>query len=163
MDQAKVGDKVVCSCKGGPHTIVQGAKFNTLDGVPVARVGDKSSCGATITSGLSWFMVEGSPAAIDGSTTSCGGKVIASCSSHTGSPSSYTADLISASTSILKKYNEKIKLVDPRGIPFAYQKYIIIRSNGNQEHGKTDQNGVTHLVKDHDSPEKIKILLVIKE
>lgn len=125
MDQAKVGDLVACSCKGGPHKVVEGANSSTLDGTPVARVGDRCSCGATITSGLGWFLIEGLPAAIDGSTTSCGGKVIASSSSKTGAPTGSERSSLSNLKNITKnKYNEKLKLLDPRGIPFAYQKYV---------------------------------------
>ncbi|GHC37663.1 PAAR domain-containing protein [Aidingimonas halophila] len=87
MDQAKLGDRVNCSCTGGPHRIVTGASSVFVDGVPAARVGDKSSCGATITTGLDWYSVEGAPAAMRGSATSCGGVVEASSSVKTGSPS----------------------------------------------------------------------------
>ncbi|KKO10102.1 hypothetical protein LCGC14_0026340 [marine sediment metagenome] len=163
MDQAKVGDLVACSCKGGPHKVVEGANSSTLDGMPVSRVGDKCSCGATITSGLGWFLIEGQPAAIDGSTTSCGGKVIASSSSKTGVPTGSERSSLSNLNSIIKnKYNEKIKLLDPRGIPFSYQKYAIVRQDGTKEYGQTNGEGVTHLVQGHDSPEKIKVLLVMK-
>ncbi|WP_249976930.1 PAAR domain-containing protein, partial [Vreelandella olivaria] len=84
MDLVKVGDRVVCQCKGGPHRIVSGARTMFVDGMPVARVGDTSSCGATITTGAAWFEVEDAPAAINGSATSCGGYVAASSSAVTG-------------------------------------------------------------------------------
>ncbi|PXX91375.1 PAAR domain-containing protein [Halomonas heilongjiangensis] len=86
MDLAKIGDKVACSCKGGPNRIVSGASMAQVDGIPIARVGDKSSCGATITAGASWYSIEGSPAAIHGSATSCGGYVEAASTTITGSP-----------------------------------------------------------------------------
>ena len=76
MDLAKIGDKVVCTCNGGPHRIVSGASSVFVDDIPVARIGDMSSCGATITTGADWFEIEDSPAAINGSQTSCGGQVI---------------------------------------------------------------------------------------
>ncbi|NIC05011.1 PAAR domain-containing protein [Billgrantia bachuensis] len=88
MDLAKVGDKVVCSCKGGPHRIVSGASTAKVDGIPIARVGDKSSCGASITAGVAWYPIEGSAAAIHGSATSCGGYVEAASTTVTGSPTS---------------------------------------------------------------------------
>lgn len=88
MDQAKLGDRVQCSCKGGPHRIVSGAATSLVDGVPAARVGDRSSCGASIMTGLAWYPIEGAPAAIHGSATSCGGSVVASATTITGSPSS---------------------------------------------------------------------------
>ncbi|EPC03199.1 hypothetical protein L861_23100 [Litchfieldella anticariensis FP35 = DSM 16096] len=90
MDLAKVGDNVVCSCKGGPHSIISGASPATVDGTLIARVGDKSSCGAAITSGASGYLVDGAPAAIHGSTTSCGGYVAAASSTITGLPTTGT-------------------------------------------------------------------------
>lgn len=86
MYLAKVGDKVVCPCEGGPHRIVSGASTAKVDGIPVARIGDKSSCGAAITSGVSWYSVEGAPAAIHGSATTCGGCVEAASSLIISSP-----------------------------------------------------------------------------
>ena len=88
MDLAKIGDQVACSCKGGPHRIISGASTVFVDDAPVARVGDKCSCGAAIVSGADWFEVEDRPAAIHGSQTSCGGRVIAASSASTGSPMS---------------------------------------------------------------------------
>ncbi|CAH1041737.1 PAAR domain-containing protein [Halomonas sp. TD01] len=164
MEQAKVGDLLACNCKGGPHKIVMGSPSSILDGMPVARVGDKCSCGATITSGLNWFLVDGQPVAIDGSTTSCGGKVIANSSSKTGIPGNSIRSSFSNSNSIIKnKYNEKIRILDPRGIPFSYQNYAIVRHNGIKEHGQTDKDGLTHLVQDHESPERIKIILIVED
>ncbi|WP_275286181.1 PAAR domain-containing protein [Halomonas elongata] len=87
MEVGKVGDKVVCSCNGGPHSIVSGAMTVFVDNVPVARVGDRTSCGATITTGLAWYLVEDSPVAINGSATSCGGHIITGSTAITGAPS----------------------------------------------------------------------------
>ncbi|SDL64087.1 Zn-binding Pro-Ala-Ala-Arg (PAAR) domain-containing protein, incolved in TypeVI secretion [Modicisalibacter muralis] len=88
MDLAKIGDKVVCKCSGGPHSIVSGASTVFVDDIPAARIGDRSSCGATIVTGANWFEIEDSPAAIHGSKTSCGGQVITGASVTTGSPTS---------------------------------------------------------------------------
>nr|WP_297459248.1 PAAR domain-containing protein [uncultured Halomonas sp.] len=88
MDLAKIGDKVVCKCNGGPHKVVSGASTVFVDDVPAARVGDRSSCGASIVTGADWFEIEDSPAAINGSKTSCGGRVITGSSVSTGSPTS---------------------------------------------------------------------------
>ncbi|HET8791196.1 MAG TPA: PAAR domain-containing protein, partial [Modicisalibacter sp.] len=88
MDLAKIGDKVVCKCKGGPHKIISGAGTVFVDDIPAARIGDMTSCGATITTGADWFEIEDSPAAINGSKTSCGGQVITGSSVTTGSPTS---------------------------------------------------------------------------
>ncbi|CAH1041753.1 PAAR domain-containing protein [Halomonas sp. TD01] len=87
MEQAKLGDQVACPCKGGPHRIVSAASTTFIDGVPAARVGDRSSCGDSIVTGLDWYTIEGAAAAIHGSQTSCGGTVIAASSAVTGQPS----------------------------------------------------------------------------
>ena len=88
MDLAKIGDKVVCNCNGGPHKIVSGASTVFVDDIPAARIGDMSSCGARIITGADWFEIEDSPAAINGSKTSCGGQVVTGASVTTGSPTS---------------------------------------------------------------------------
>ncbi|GHC17689.1 PAAR domain-containing protein [Aidingimonas halophila] len=86
MDVGKIGDKVVCNCKGGPHSIVTGATTVFVDNVPMARVGDRTSCGATITTGLAWYLVEDAPVAINGSTTSCGGYIVTDSTAVTSAP-----------------------------------------------------------------------------
>ncbi|MFC3284459.1 PAAR domain-containing protein [Litchfieldella rifensis] len=156
MDLAKVGDKVVCSCKGGPHSIISGASTATVDGIPIARVGDKSSCGATITAGVAWYAVEGSPAAINGSATSCGGQVITGCSTEVGSPRATAASLL---TELPKRYNERFRLVNASGEPVASMEYLIVRPNGEQIRGISDAQGLTRLVPDHDTPEQLQVFI----
>ena len=75
---AKLGDQVACSCKGGPHRIVSGSTTTMLRGIPVARVGDRSSCGASIVAGTGKFKIRGAEVALNGSKTSCGGTVVVS-------------------------------------------------------------------------------------
>jgi uncharacterized Zn-binding protein involved in type VI secretion len=51
---ARVGDK--CSCpQHGPGTIVEGDPHHTIDAVPVAYHGHKTSCGAQLVSTVSNF------------------------------------------------------------------------------------------------------------
>jgi uncharacterized Zn-binding protein involved in type VI secretion len=71
---ARLGDKHVCPIHG-PNTIVQGGKA-VIDGRPVARMGDKCACGATIILGSSMTRDDGKPVAYLGSTTSCGGVIV---------------------------------------------------------------------------------------
>ncbi|MDI5935830.1 PAAR domain-containing protein [Halomonas kalidii] len=156
MDLAKIGDKVACSCKGGPHRIVSGASMAQVDGIPIARVGDKSSCGATITAGVAWYTVEGSPAAIHGSATSCGGQVITGCSTEVGSPRAAAASLL---TEMPKRYNERFRLVDASGAPVAGMEYLIVRQSGEQIRGVSDAQGLTRLVPDHDKPENLQVYI----
>ena len=51
MEQAKLGGQVACPCNGGSHRIVSAASTTFVDGLPVARVSDRSFCGATIVTG----------------------------------------------------------------------------------------------------------------
>ncbi|MCE8003978.1 PAAR domain-containing protein [Billgrantia ethanolica] len=156
MDLAKIGDKVSCSCRGGPHHIVSGAPTSRVDGIPIARVGDKSSCGATITAGVSWYNVDGSPAAIHGSATSCGGQVITGCSTEVGSPRASAASLL---TELPKRYNERFRLVNAAGEPVAGVEYLIVRPSGEQIRGVSDPQGLTRLVPEHDNPETLKVYI----
>ena len=46
---ARLGDKCTCPLHG-PGTIVEGDQHNTIDGIPVAYEGHKTSCGAVLVS-----------------------------------------------------------------------------------------------------------------
>ncbi|QEM80198.1 PAAR domain-containing protein [Halomonas binhaiensis] len=77
---AFVGDKVECDCTNGPHHIITGT--NVVERVEkngeknsIARIGDKTSCGAIIKSGSNEIGIDGTGVAVDGSLTSCGGIV----------------------------------------------------------------------------------------
>lgn len=76
MIVARVGDKHLCP-RHGPNVIVEGGS-GTVDGLAVARVGDKCACGGVIVEGKSGALLDGRPVAYLGSKTSCGG-VIAEC------------------------------------------------------------------------------------
>ncbi|WP_166462020.1 PAAR domain-containing protein [Paracoccus alkanivorans] len=77
MIVARVGDKHICPLHG-PNAIIEGGS-SLLDGLPVARVGDKCACGGIIIEGKPGALLDGRPVAYLGSKTSCGG-VIAECS-----------------------------------------------------------------------------------
>lgn len=77
---ARITDKHICP-KCGPNMIVQGGTA-TVDGLPVARVGDKTLCGATIVKGSSRSLDDGKPVAYLGSTTSHGGVIASGSSNH---------------------------------------------------------------------------------
>ncbi len=44
---ARVGDKCTCP-RHGPSTIVEGAQYHTINCIPVAYEGHKTSCGAEL-------------------------------------------------------------------------------------------------------------------
>lgn len=70
-----VGHAHSCPIHGG-GTVVSGAGSATVNGKAVARVGDKTSCGAVIKSGSPGTIIEGQAAARQGDTTSHGGTLV---------------------------------------------------------------------------------------
>lgn len=75
---ARVTDVHICPAHG-TNVIIKGGMC-TSDGLPIARVGDPTACGATIVTGSSMATEGGMPVAYLGSTTSHGGVIT------TGSP-----------------------------------------------------------------------------
>lgn len=71
---ARVGDKHVCPIHG-PNVIVSGGT-GKVDGRPVARLGDKTACGALITTASSMATCDGKPVAYLGSLTNHGGTIV---------------------------------------------------------------------------------------
>ncbi|MES3023303.1 MAG: PAAR domain-containing protein [Pseudomonadota bacterium] len=51
---ARLGDKCTCPLHGD-GTIIEGDTRHTVDGIPVAYEGHKTSCGATLTSTVANF------------------------------------------------------------------------------------------------------------
>ena len=70
-----VGHRHSCPIHG-EGTVVSGAADAKVNGRAIARVGDKTSCGATITSGASGTRIEGQPAARKGDKTDHGGTLV---------------------------------------------------------------------------------------
>ncbi|MFC5698816.1 PAAR domain-containing protein [Pseudomonas sp. GCM10022186] len=70
-----VGHRHSCPLHG-EGTVVSGASQANIDGRPVARIGDKISCGAVIQTGSPSTIIEGQPAAREGDKTSHGGTLI---------------------------------------------------------------------------------------
>lgn len=77
---ARVGDKHVCPIHG-PNVIVEGGSA-TADGRAIARVGDKTACGASIVLGSSQSNDKGKAIAYLGSTTSHGGTIVEGSAAH---------------------------------------------------------------------------------
>lgn len=73
---ARVTDKHVCPLCKVVTPIVAGSPTAKADQLAVARVGDKTACGATILKGSSVAMADNKPVAYLGSTTSHGGTII---------------------------------------------------------------------------------------
>lgn len=80
LDPAIVGSRVVCPLHGST-IIVTGSSSLRLEGQPVATIGDKTDCGATIVSGSSQTSSCGLPIARIGDRTDHGGFIITGASS----------------------------------------------------------------------------------
>ncbi|MBR9903396.1 MAG: hypothetical protein GYB15_05885 [Gammaproteobacteria bacterium] len=158
MEQAKLGDQVACPCNGGPHRIVSAASTTFVDGLPVARVGDRSSCGASITSGLDWYPIEGAAAAIHGSETSCRGVVIAAASAITGQPRG-GASATSLPTVQPPRYNRRVVFRDEFGAPLAHETYRLVLEGGDTKEGQTNAQGEADLM-DSDLATKVVDILI---
>ena len=157
MEQAKLGDQVACPCNGGPHRIVSAASTTFVDGIPVARVGDRSSCGASITSGLDWYPIEGAAAAIHGSETSCGGVVIAEASAITGQPRGGASTTLPAVPP--PRYNRRVVFRDEFGAPLAHEPYRLVLEGGDTKEGQTNAQGEADLM-DSDLAAKVVDILI---
>jgi uncharacterized Zn-binding protein involved in type VI secretion len=72
----RLGDK---TSHGG--AVVEASQLSDIDGVGIARMGDKASCpihgSTTIVSGDQTLIVDGKPAARHGDKTACGATLIA--------------------------------------------------------------------------------------
>ncbi|MGP9764261.1 PAAR domain-containing protein [Halomonas sp. AOP13-D3-9] len=158
MEQAKLGDQVACRCNGGPHRIVSAASTTFVDGLPAARVGDRSSCGASIVSGLDWYPIEGAAAAIHGSETSCGGVVIAAASAITGQPRG-GASTTSLPTVQPPRYNRRVVFRDEFGAPLAHESYRLVLEGGDTKEGQTNAQGEAELM-DSDLAAKVVDILI---
>lgn len=70
-----VGHRHSCPTHG-TGTVVTGASEAVVNGRPVARIGDRISCGAIIQTGSTGTIIEGQPVARLGDTTSHGGTLV---------------------------------------------------------------------------------------
>ncbi|MDZ3992510.1 PAAR domain-containing protein [Pseudomonas sp. Teo4] len=70
-----VGHPHICPIHG-EGVVTSGASSASVNGIPIARVGDSISCGAVIETGSAITLIEGRAAAREGDTTSHGGTLI---------------------------------------------------------------------------------------
>lgn len=77
----RLGDRINCPRKGhGTNPIQSGSPDVFFDGMPAARVGDKTACGDTIAEGISDVLINGMPAAFLGCATAHGGIIVSGSS-----------------------------------------------------------------------------------
>jgi uncharacterized Zn-binding protein involved in type VI secretion len=137
---ARVGDQVTCPMKGhGTNVIATGDPTFMIDGMPVARHGDKTACGATLI-------------ASQGVTTdNPGGMSSASMGSNSSSAAASVAALAVSSALATEDHTYdmhwQIKDKDT-GLPAANIPYRITLENGKSIQGVTDASGFTDKVGD---------------
>lgn len=71
-----VGHRHACPLHGPNTVVVSGAAGASVGGRQIARVGDKTSCGATIISGAGGVTIGGQPVAREGDSTDHGGTLV---------------------------------------------------------------------------------------
>lgn len=140
---ARASDSHACPQKGhSVNTISSGSDDVFINGLPVARVGDSTSCGATIVTGSSTVFINGKPAALFGSATSHGG-VIISGSGNVLIGDSYSPDFSSVES--FNSYNQHFQFVDANGKPASVFTYLIETPEG-MVSGDVCEFGKTQLV-----------------
>lgn len=82
---ARMTDVHICPIHG-PNAIIVGNPATTSDGLPIARIGDATACGATILLGSSMVFSGGMPVAYLGCPTSHGGVIASGAIMHTETP-----------------------------------------------------------------------------
>lgn len=145
--------------------VVSAAERYTMDGIPVARMGDMCTCpvrghtGCTIVEGDPAWSIDGRPVALEGHLTSCGAALISTFGRlgrghDTGNANTVTGQAIAQANSSPAKSPDGHKDFNDRyaiccavgGEPLANVEYAIVRANGAVEYGTTDEQGHTHLL-----------------
>ncbi len=85
-NQAQQGTIVICPLHGVTR-IIGGSTRVMVDGVPAARVGDATTCGAIIVTGRLPYVIDGARAAFDGDHTDHGGVIVARPATGSGAES----------------------------------------------------------------------------
>lgn len=164
---ARQTDPVACPVPGhGTNPLVTGSPNVLMDGLPAARLSDKSACGSAVVGAVaSTVFINGLPAATLGSTGDHGSVIVAGSgtviigSGGGGaaftpvSPLSIASAVIGqAGPALLAEqaaaaFNDRFVLIDSRsGKPLANRHYAIKRENGQLEYGQSDEQGLTALV-----------------
>lgn len=143
-------------------TVVGAAANYTMDGIPVARMGDMCTCpirghsGCTIVEGDPAWLIGGLPVALEGHHTSCGAVLISTFGrlgrSYEGNGSFQTGKSAAEATTLagqsanhasldLAQTGHRFFLKDSEtGKPLSRRKFIA-RIDGVEKHGTTDANG----------------------
>ncbi|TFV99502.1 PAAR domain-containing protein [Oxalobacteraceae bacterium OM1] len=152
----------------GGH-VVQATERYTMDGVPVARMGDHCTCpipghaGCVIVEGDPDWTIDGKPVALEGHLTSCGAALISTFGRLERSRESVGSMGMSQGSAVtlerehpathsevasdpLEYDDHYILLCGESHKPLAHIEYAVQRADGTIEHGVTDESGRTHLL-----------------
>jgi len=157
-----VGHKTHCPKCKGDFPIIEGVLTTTFYGRGVAIAGMKTACGATLIPSQFTDTVEWAGGASFNSGADNG--AIAShlaglAASQTSGPTPDALDA-TAESSVPDQYDDRYILLGVSdGKPLANTEYAIEREDGSIEHGTTDADGGTHLLKRTADAEHIRVYL----
>ncbi|WPN32683.1 PAAR domain-containing protein [Pseudomonas sp. P5_109] len=158
---ARVSDPTACPLPGhGSNPIVSGSGDVFFDGLPAARQGDVTECGGVLSGGLATTVfINGKAAATVDSVGTHGNKVTAGSGTVIIGNSHTPAPFVPPLPLIIPGFDEQFVLTDTTGRPMANSRYLLVREDGSEEEGVTDDQGLTHRVSRHKKAEKIDIYI----
>lgn len=162
---ARLSDPTACPKTGhGTNPIAAGSGNVFFDGLPAARQGDASACGGAMSGGLATtVLINGKPAATVDSVGTHGNKVTAGSGTVIIGNSHTPAPFVPPLPVILPGFDEQFVLTDTSGAPIANSRYLLVREDGSEEEGVTNDQGLTHRVTRHKQAEKIDIYIASRD
>lgn len=159
---ARLGDPTDCPKKGhGTNPIAAGSPDVLFDGLPAARMGDASACGGAMSGDLiPNVLINGQPAAVLGSVGSHGNVVVGGSgtvmigATHAAAPFASPIPL-----SLPFGFDAQCQLLNGLGDPLVNTRYLIVRQDGTEEAGITDEQGLTHRLAPHSAAEPLEIFI----
>ncbi|MOA30481.1 PAAR motif protein [compost metagenome] len=130
-----------------------------FDGLPAARLGDASACGGAMSGNvIPNVLINGKPAAVLGSVGSHGNVVVGGSGTVLIGISHSPAPFV-APTPLMCGFDAQCQLLNGLGSPLANTRYLIIRQDGTEESGVTDESGLTHRLASHRQAEKFEVFI----
>jgi len=162
---ARVSDPTACPLPGhGTSPIAAGSGDVFFDGLAAARQGDASACGGALVGDLATtVLINGKPAATVGSVGAHGNKVTAGSGTVIIGNSHSPAPFVPPVPLVMPGFDEQFVLTDTTGKPMANSRYLLVREDGSEEEGVTDDQGLTHRVSRHKNAEKIDIYIASRD
>ncbi len=162
---ARLSDPTACPKPGhGTNPIAAGSGDVFFDGLAAARQGDASACGGAMSGGLATtVLINGKPAATVDSVGTHGNKVTAGSGTVIIGNSHSPAPFVPPLPLILPGFDEQFVLTDTSGAPMANSRYLLVREDGSEEEGVTNDQGLTHRVTRHKQAEKIDIYIASRD